>query len=136
LRFNINIQDHSTVLHQTIEDELQVKASRKNTAKLFLKPLALKWNNRPLNNETKKDNNPFSFGLNQQEIVPPPKEGLSNNALVAAFILSASVLVLRFGGRSALVQMLGLDFFSSDLGLKQNVSDFVNYFHNLGGIFI
>eukprot|EP01038_Epipyxis_sp_PR26KG_P015157 gene15157-20417_t len=107
---------------QTIQDEINIAVSRRNTASLFLKPL--------LKSKLNKKNSIYSNESKNSMENSISEQGLSTNALIATFVLTAAVFTLRIGGRSALLQVLGLDFFA-DLGIKQNVSDFVSMFHNL-----
>ena len=53
--------------------------------------------------------------------------------LVSAFFIAVSATVLRLGGRTAFVQMLGLDFVTGS-GIKTQVNDFVGYFQSLGDV--
>lgn len=50
--------------------------------------------------------------------------------LVTAFLVATSALVLRVGGRSAFVSVLGLDFVA-DSGIKSQVDEFVNNFQSM-----
>jgi cbb3-type cytochrome oxidase subunit 3 len=53
--------------------------------------------------------------------------------LVSAFFIAVSATVLRLGGRTAFVQMLGLDFVTGT-GIKTQVNDFVDFFHSMGDV--
>jgi hypothetical protein len=59
------------------------------------------------------------------------KEKRPSGLLVTAFLVATSALVLRVGGRSAFVSVLGLDFVA-DSGIKSQVNDFVNNFQSMG----
>jgi uncharacterized membrane protein YdjX (TVP38/TMEM64 family) len=51
--------------------------------------------------------------------------------LVSAFFIAVSATVLRLGGRTAFINMLGLDFVTGS-GIKTQVDEFVTFFHSLG----
>ena len=51
--------------------------------------------------------------------------------LVSAFFIAISATVLRLGGRTAFVNMLGLDFVTGS-GIRTQVNDFVDFFHSMG----
>lgn len=53
--------------------------------------------------------------------------------LVSAFFIAVSATVLRLGGRTAFVQVLGLDFVTGT-GIKTQVNDFVDFFHSMGDV--
>ncbi|CAM9461052.1 unnamed protein product [Choristocarpus tenellus] len=53
--------------------------------------------------------------------------------VVSAAVVAIGVATLRFGGRAALVQVLGLDIVE-DAGIREQVSSFLTYFDGLGDI--
>jgi uncharacterized membrane protein YdjX (TVP38/TMEM64 family) len=59
-----------------------------------------------------------------------PRSDNKSAFLISALLVAVSALILRFGGRFAFVQMLGLDFMS-DSDIKRQVDDFITYFRGL-----
>jgi uncharacterized membrane protein YdjX (TVP38/TMEM64 family) len=58
------------------------------------------------------------------------KKKTPTGLVVSAFLIAITAAVLRLGGRTAFVSLLGLDFIA-DSDVKNQVSDFVNNFNNM-----
>lgn len=57
---------------------------------------------------------------------------LASTTVGATFILAIFAVALRFGGRGAFIQLLGLDFIA-DSGVKEQISSFLTFFNGLEG---
>ena len=67
----------------------------------------------------------------KEDVDESTKKKKPTGLLVSAFFIAVSATVLRLGGRTAFVQMLGLDFVTGS-GIKDQVNDFVTFFNSMG----
>jgi hypothetical protein len=69
--------------------------------------------------------------LDKDAVTDSSKKKAPQGLIASAFLISICAVVLRLGGRTAFVNILGLDFMT-DSGLKDQVEGFVSYFNGLG----
>ena len=99
--------------------------SRRKIIRSTLKPIVKR--------QIEKKNKVFEKAAENPEEKSVENEGKKKptGLLVSAFFIAVSATVLRLGGRTAFVNMLGLDFVTGS-GIRTQVNDFVEFFHSLG----
>jgi hypothetical protein len=113
---------------QTREDDIWT--SRRKIIRSTLKPIVKRQVERKKTAMEKALNNADEDTANDDI---EKKKKKPTGLLVSAFFIAVSATVLRLGGRTAFVQMLGLDFVTGS-GIKTQVNDFVGYFQSLGDV--
>lgn len=108
--------------------EDDIWTSRRKIIRSTLKPIVRRQVERKKTAMVKALNNPDKDTSNVEKSKKKP-----TGLLVSAFFIAVSATVLRLGGRTAFVQMLGLDFVTGS-GIKTQVNDFVGYFQSLGDV--
>lgn len=107
--------------------EEDIWTSRRKIIRSTLKPMVKRQIDRKKIAIEKAKNNP------EVKSVDDDKKKKPTGLLVSAFFIAVSATVLRLGGRTAFVQMLGLDFVTGS-GIKTQVNDFVEFFHSMGDV--
>lgn len=102
--------------------------SRRKIIRSTLKPMV----KRRIEREKKARQSDKVTSKESSEIIDEStKKKKPTGLLVSAFFIAVSATVLRLGGRTAFVQMLGLDFVTGS-GIKDQVNDFVAFFNSMG----
>ena len=109
-----------------IKAEDDIWTSRRKIIRSTLKPMVKRQIERKKTAIEKATNNPEEKAVDDDD-----KKKKPTGLLVSAFFIAVSATVLRLGGRSAFVSMLGLDFVTGS-GIRTQVNDFIEFFHSLG----
>jgi uncharacterized membrane protein YdjX (TVP38/TMEM64 family) len=130
------VSSHQTVRsHQTIKavkENISTKdsvddvwVSRRKIIRTTLKPIVKKQIENQLKENLKEKPEESSVETDEKKDKKP------TGLLVSAFFIAISATVLRLGGRTAFINMLGLDFVTGS-GIKTQVNDFVGFFQSMG----
>lgn len=109
-----------------IKAEDDIWTSRRKIIRSTLKPMVKRQIERKKSAVEKAKNSPEEKAVDIDD-----KKKKPTGLLVSAFFIAVSATVLRLGGRTAFVNMLGLDFVTGS-GIRTQVNDFVEFFHSLG----
>ena len=109
-----------------IKAEDDIWTSRRKIIRSTLKPMVKRQIERKKAAVEKAINSPEEKAVDDDD-----KKKKPTGLLVSAFFIAVSATVLRLGGRTAFVNMLGLDFVTGS-GIRTQVNDFVEFFHSLG----
>ena len=111
----------------TKNDGEDIWTSRRKIIRAVTKPLIVQKLQSPIEI---KDDSPVDSVTNEDD---KSSKKAPTGVLVSAFLIAISAAVLRLGGRSAFVSMLGLDFIT-DSGIKTQVNDLISNFQSLDGL--
>ena len=126
----------STVcIRNAVKDDYSVKSreediwtSRRKIIRSTLKPIVKR---RLERDEKARQSDKVALNESKENVEESTKKKKPTGLLVSAFFIAVSATVLRLGGRTAFVQMLGLDFVTGS-GIKDQVNDFVAFFNSMG----
>jgi len=106
------------------ESRLRVLTDRRKTIRGILKAAESTKNYR-INNGMVTETDPTTGK-------PIKSEGTSNALSLTAFVVAGGAVLLRFGGRAALVSALGLDFATENPQLKDGLDTVLGYGNSVG----
>lgn len=106
------------------ESRLRVLADRRKTIRGVLKAAESTKNYRT--------NNGMVTEIDPTTGKPIKSEGTSNALSLTAFVVAGGAVLLRFGGRAALVSALGLDFATENPQLKDGLDAVLGYGNSVG----